>query len=71
MGFEVAIHMKATTTLLALKMAVKHRTYNEKRIHHSDRGFQYLSRASTDYLKSHKIKISITQNTSPYDNPVR
>jgi len=42
-GFEVSNNMKATTTLLALKMAIANRQYTEELIHHSDRGFQYLS----------------------------
>ena len=62
--------MKATSTLVALKMAIKNRMYDEELIHHSDRGFQYLSRVYTDFLKEHKIKISVTQDGSPYDNAV-
>lgn len=70
MGFEVADNMKATSTLLALKMAVRNRTYDENLIHHSDRGLQYLSKAYTDFLKKHKIRISVTQDGNPYDNAV-
>lgn len=40
MGFKVAKDMKATTTLLAAKMAVKNRIYQKALIHHSDRGLQ-------------------------------
>lgn len=69
-GFEVADNMKATSTLVALKMAINNRVYDEELIHHSDRGFQYLSRVYTDFLKKHKIKISVTQDGSPYDNAV-
>ena len=69
-GTVIADDMKATTTLLALKMAIKNRQYNEPLIHHSDRGFQYLSKTYTNYLKKNKIQISVTQNGSPYDNPV-
>jgi len=69
-GFEVSDNMKATSTLLALKMAIGIRIYDEELIHHSDRGFQYLSRVYTGYLKKHKIKISVTQDGSPYDNAV-
>ena len=39
-------------------------------IHHSDRDFQYLSKIYTEHLQNQKIKISVTQNGSPYDNPV-
>ncbi len=70
MGFNVSDDMKATTTLLALKMAIKNRKYEEPLIHHSDRGFQYLSKVYTDCLMKNKIQISVTQNGSPYDNPV-
>ena len=69
-GFEVSDNMKAVTTLIALKMAIENRDYEEEIIHHSDRGFQYLSRVYTDYLKRHKIKISETQDGNPYHNPV-
>ncbi len=69
-GFEISDNMKATSTLLALKMAIKNRVYNEELIHHSDRGKQYLSKVYTDFLKKHKVKISVTQDGSPYDNAV-
>lgn len=69
-GFEISDNMKATSTLLALKMAIKNRVYNEELIHHSDRGLQYLSKIYTDFLKKYKVKISVTQDGSPYDNAV-
>lgn len=62
--------MAAASTLLALKMAIKNRAYDGPLIHHSDRGAQYLSELYTGYLKKHGILISVTQNGSPYDNPV-
>jgi len=70
MGFAVADDMKATTTLRALKMAVRNRRYAEPMIHHSDRGMQYLSKAYTDFLKEHHIAISGTQDGNPGDNPI-
>lgn len=70
MGGVVADNMKAITTLLALQMAIQNRQYDDTLIHHSDRGFQYLSKVYTDHLKLNNIKISVTQNGSPYDNPV-
>ncbi len=70
MGYEVSDTMKATYTLLALEMAIKNRMYKEELIHHSDRGYQYLSKVYTDHLKKNKIKISVTQDGSPYDNAV-
>ena len=70
MGFEVSDNMKATSTLAAMQMAIENRIYDEPLIHHSDRGFQYLSKQYTDFLKKHKISISVTQDGSPYDNAV-
>lgn len=69
-GFEISDNMKAASTLSALKKAVQNRMYDKELIHHSDRGFQYLSRTYTKFLKEHKIKISVTQDGSPYDNAV-
>jgi len=69
-GFEISDNMKAASTLSALKKAVANRIYDKELIHHSDRGFQYLSRVYTTFLKKHKIKISVTQDGSPYDNAV-
>lgn len=55
----------------ALKMALKNRKFPDRDlIHHSDRGVQYCSIAYTGVLVDHKISISVTQNGSPYENPV-
>lgn len=70
MGWAVSEDMAAASTLLALKMAIKNRAYDGPLIHHSDRGAQYLSELYTGHLKKHGILISVTQNGSPYDNPV-
>lgn len=70
MGYAVADNMKATTTLLALKMAVRNRKNKEPMIHHSDRGMQYLSKIYTDYLKENNIAISVTQDGNPGGNPI-
>ena len=39
-------------------------------IHHSDRGCQYCSSKYVETLRSHGIKVSTTQNGSPYDNAI-
>ena len=70
MGYEVSDNMKASSTLAAMQMAVENRIYDEALIHHSDRGFQYLSKLYTDFLKENKITISVTQDGNPYDNAV-
>jgi len=54
-----------------LEEAIKSRKYpNRKLIHHSDRGFQYCSPAYTKMLKDNQIKISMTQNSDPYENAI-
>ena len=58
MGYEVSDNMKATSTLAALRMAIENRMYDEALIHHSDRGFQYLSK-SVSYTH-------LTLPTTPY-----
>lgn len=70
MGYEVSVDMLASSTLKALKMALKNRLYKESLIHHSDRGSQYCSALYTKVLKRRKIKISMTQDGSPYDNAI-
>lgn len=71
MGYELCSNMEASSTLKALKMAVKGRIYrNLQLIHHSDRGLQYCSKLYTDYLADNNISISMTENGSPYDNAV-
>lgn len=37
-------------------------------IHHSDRSGQYCSALYTGILKLHGIRVSVTQDGSPYDN---
>lgn len=70
MGFDVSLDMLASSTLKALKMGIKNRIYTDDLIHHSDRGSQYCSVLYTKILKKHKIKISMTQDGSPYDNAI-
>lgn len=70
MGFEIADDMKASSTLKALKMALRNRIYEQQLIHHSDRGMQYCSKEYTSVLKRNNILISMTQDGSPYDNAI-
>ena len=43
---------------------------DEQLIHHSDRGTQYCSSQYVKLLKKEKIKISMTQDGNPTDNPI-
>jgi transposase InsO family protein len=69
-GYELSNNMMATTTLAALKKAIKNRKYQEALIHHSDRGLQYSSEIYTRMLKNNGIKISMTEQSDPYENAV-
>ena len=71
MGYELCDNMEASSTLKALKMAIKNRQYKEQiLIHHSDRGLQYCSKIYTETLINNKITISMTENGDPYENAV-
>jgi transposase InsO family protein len=69
-GYKLADNLMASSTLEALKMAVSNRKYNNKLIHHSDRGLQYCSKDYTEYLLANNIFISMTQNYDPYENAI-
>jgi transposase InsO family protein len=56
-GYSVSDHMRATANLQALKMAIK--KYGVPKIHHSDRGSQYVYKAYINLLKSHHTMISM------------
>jgi len=70
MGFELADNMQGETTLKALKMAIKARTYSDPLIHHSDRGLQYCSKDYVAELSVYNIQISMTEQADPYENAV-
>jgi putative transposase len=70
MGYELCNDMESNSTLKALKMALKNRRYDQPLIHHSDRGLQYCSRIYVGELEKNGIKISMTENGSPYDNAI-
>lgn len=59
--------------LEALKMAIKERgvtNASNQLIHHSDQGVQYASKAYTDLLKFHGIRISMSNPGSPWENGI-
>jgi putative transposase len=71
MGYEVSLGLDANSTLKALTMAIRHRQYPDRSlIHHSDRGLQYCSQRYTGTLSRQAIRISMTEDSSPYDNAV-
>lgn len=70
MGYELCADMESSSTLKALKMALKNRKYGQPLIHHSDRGLQYCSKLYVGELERNGIRISMTENGDPYENAV-
>ncbi|MBK7938104.1 MAG: DDE-type integrase/transposase/recombinase [Lewinellaceae bacterium] len=61
-GYSVADNLRAENNLLALNMALTLRgvkNYEDKLIHHSDRGVQYISNNYTELLTAYGIQISM------------
>ena len=56
-GFSVAEHMRATANISALKMALK--KWKSPKIHHSDRGSQYVSKEYVRLLEINGTKVSM------------
>lgn len=67
-GRSVDKTMTVELAMDALKMAMKQRRDYTGLIHHSDRGIQYCSREYTEALLSSGIRISMTENSDPYEN---
>lgn len=64
-GYSLADNMRAENNIEALKMALQLRglkNYENKLIHHSDRGSQYISNDYTNLLESYGIQISMCSN---------
>jgi putative transposase len=70
MGYCISENLAAAQTLKALQMALKRRQYEGSLIHHSDRGLQYCSSSYVTILQNHAVRISMTEDGSPYDNAI-
>lgn len=70
MGYHIADTLEAVHCNRALAMAISKRTYQNKLMHHSDRGIQYCSFDYVNLLKENAIEISMTQSGDPLENPV-
>ncbi len=68
MGYNFRNDLAAEGCIEALKMALNNRVYNDRIIHHSDRGSQYCSHQYVNLLLQNKIAISMTENGDPYEN---
>ena len=56
-GYQVSDHMRASANIKALKMALKN--HKAPRIHHSDRGSQYIYKGYISLLRSNNCTISM------------
>ena len=70
MGYAFRKDLAAEGCVTALEMALKNRVSNLPLIHHSDRGSQYCSQQYVTILKENKIRISMTENSDPYENAI-
>lgn len=72
-GYSVGESLETHYSLQALTMALKslagHNRNEMSLIHHSDRGVQYASKEYISLLKANDIRISMTENGNPKDNP--
>lgn len=69
-GWSLRNDLRAELVSDAIEMAVSRRRPEERLIHHSDRGSQYVSLAVGQRCKEAGIDLSMTQGGSPLDNAV-
>lgn len=69
MGYAVADNMETESMITALKMATSNKQHSDMpTIHHSDRGLQYCSRDYEILTTKNNIRLSMTENSDPYEN---
>lgn len=69
-GHVLSESYSVSGALLALQMALKNNRPEPGLVHHSDRGMQYCCLQYTALLKKKGIKISMTENSDPYENAI-
>lgn len=67
-GWQLADSLESKWAIQSLKMAIVQCPNTNGIVHHSDRGFQYCSKAYTQLLNSHDITISMGKIGYCYDN---
>lgn len=70
-GWSLRNDLRADLVTDAIEMAVSRRRPDERLIHHSDRGSQYVSLAFGERCREAGIDLSMTQGGSPLDNAGR
>jgi putative transposase len=71
-GYHVAETLEVIHSLKALEMAINGVDLSRqcRTIHHSDRGIQYCSDGYVKLLEKNDIRISMTENGDPLENPI-
>lgn len=70
-GWCLSNSLEAENAIEALKMALNQLPSDARDlIHHSDRGIQYCCTKYVNCLQRHKLKISMTENSDPYENAI-
>lgn len=68
-GYAVDDTMETESMINALKMATGQKVNTSiQTIHHSDRGLQYCSKEYVELTHKNNIKLSMTENSDPYEN---
>lgn len=67
-GWAMADHLRSELVLAALEMAVTHRRPLKGLILHSDRGVQFASTDTRQFLAAHGLINSMSRAGNPYDN---
>lgn len=70
LGYHLSAQMGAEGSVCALKQALEQVPDAEGMIHHSDRGYQYSSRAMMELTRSHGMQLSMTEEDHVYENAV-
>ncbi len=70
-GWSISEGMKSEETVIqAFKMAITRRTPQKNLIFHSDRGIQYASHITANYLSSYRVCRSMSRKANCWDNAV-
>jgi putative transposase len=68
-GYALDDTMATESMINALKMATDQKVNTTiQTIHHSDRGLQYCSKEYVELTSKNNIKLSMTENSDPYEN---
>jgi putative transposase len=67
-GWAMADHLRSELVVRALQMAATQRRPGKGLLVHSDRGVQYASRQTREFLERHGWEASMSRSGNPYDN---